>query len=114
LSHTALPQRGRIQLIYICYFAALLLGLPMLIGLVLAYFWRRENNPEGFTHFRFQIRTFWLGLLYSLLFLPFTLIPLLGVLPYLLIGLWFFVRTLRGFLAASRDEPVASPGRWGF
>lgn len=114
MSHIALPQRGRIQLIYICYLAALLLGLPSLIGLVLAYFWRQENNPPGFSHFRFQIRTFWLGLLYSVVCLPFTLIPLFGAIPYLFIGLWFLIRTVRGILAAGRDEPIRNPGRWGF
>ena len=110
----SLPQRGRIQLVYLLYLASMLLGLPVLIGVVLAYFWRTESNPSGYSHFRFQIRTFWLSLLASILCSPFLLIPLLGAIPYLIIGLWFLIRTVRGLLAAGRDEPIRNPGRWGF
>ncbi len=56
------------------------------------------------SHFRWQIRTFWFGLLWisiCLLFIIFTfgLGILIAWLPMGLVGLWFIYRIVRGWLA---------------
>ena len=103
-----------VKLVYILYFLAFVIGISAIAGVIVAYLKRGEASAVSSTHYTFQIRTFWLSLLASILCSPFLLIPLLGAIPYLIIGLWFLIRTVRGLLAAGRDEPIRNPGRWGF
>jgi uncharacterized membrane protein len=56
------------------------------------------------SHFRWQIRTFWYGLLWvslCILFIigTFGIGILIAWLPLLVVGVWFVYRTVRGWLA---------------
>ena len=62
------PGGANVRLIYILYLASLVVGVTILIGLVIAYLNLREaigTWAEG--HYTYQIRTFWIGLVYSLI-----------------------------------------------
>jgi uncharacterized membrane protein len=77
-----------ISLLYLASFLTLLSGLA---GLVLAYVWRGEpHEPWEQSHFTFLIRTFWLGLGFSVIcaMLAIFVIPLLG---FVAIGVWVVV-----------------------
>ena len=51
-------------LICFLYIAAYFTVISAVIGVVLAYVWRREENPAWEeTHYVYLIRTFWMGLL---------------------------------------------------
>src|SRR4051794_34155120 len=51
------------KLIYILYLASLIVGVTAIVGLIMAYV-NRGGAPEWVeTHYRLQIRTFWIGLL---------------------------------------------------
>ncbi|NIP15223.1 MAG: hypothetical protein GWM88_11085 [Pseudomonadales bacterium] len=101
------------KVIYVLYLAALLNGVTMLIGVVMAYL-ARGDAPEWLgTHYRFQIRTFWMGLLYSLLATMLTPV-LIGLFGFLLIAVWLIVRCVKGLKAADREEPVESVESWLF
>ena len=84
---------------------AFLTGWPSIIAVILNYVKRSEANGTWLeSHFRWQIRTFWFGLLWVSLcvfFIVFTLgVGLLVVwLPLILIGCWFVYRIARGWLA---------------
>jgi uncharacterized membrane protein len=86
---------------------AFLTGWPSIIAVILNYVKRSEARGTWLeSHFRWQIRTFWFGLLWvSLcgLFIVLTLgIGLLLVwLPLILIGCWFIYRIVRGWRALS-------------
>ncbi|MBY4678047.1 DUF4870 family protein [Marinobacterium arenosum] len=105
-------KTGQVKLIYVLYLASLLLGITGLVGLVMAYVYRENNGGIEESHFRYQIRTFWIGLLYSLVCAPLLLIPLLGMLPYLLITIWFIWRAIKGLKLASAGQPVSNPASW--
>ena len=45
--------------------ASLVLGVTWLVGLVIAYVYVGDAPEPLKSHYRFQIRTFWIGLLYS-------------------------------------------------
>ena len=51
--------------IYILYLANIFLALTGLVGVVLAYVYRGDGSGWLDSHYRFQIRTFWIGLLYT-------------------------------------------------
>jgi uncharacterized membrane protein len=85
--------------------AAFLTGWPSIIAVILNYVKRSETRGTWLaSHFRWQIRTFWYGLLWVALCLLFVVATLgIGLLiawvPLALVGLWFIYRVLRGWLA---------------
>jgi uncharacterized membrane protein len=91
---------------------AFLTGWPSLIGVILNYVKRSEVRGTWLdSHFRWQIRTFWFGLLWvalCMLFIVFTLGIGIVVawLPLVVIGLWFIYRIVRGWLALKERRPM--------
>jgi uncharacterized membrane protein len=106
------PQLALI--VYILYFAGYLTGLmTSLIGVIIAHIQVGTAEPMLASHYRFQIRTFWIGALYLVVG---------GILVWVLIGflvlLWWFVwslvRNIKGILALNENRPIADPGSWMF
>jgi uncharacterized membrane protein len=91
---------------------AFLTGWPSLIAVILNYVKRREARGTWLdSHFRWQIRTFWYGLLWVALCLLFVLVTLgVGMLiawiPLAVVGLWFIYRIVRGWLALVDRRPM--------
>jgi uncharacterized membrane protein len=101
---------------------AFLTGWPSIIAVILNYVKRSDARGTWLeSHFRWQIRTFWFGVLWAALCGLFV-VATLGVgllvawLPLFVVGLWFVYRILRGWLAlverremyAVRSGPVSS------
>ncbi|RPH79870.1 MAG: hypothetical protein EHM88_13585 [Candidatus Rokuibacteriota bacterium] len=91
---------------------AFLTGWPSLIAVILNYVKRSEARGTWLeSHFRWQIRTFWFGLLWVALCLLFV-VATLGIglliawLPLAVVGLWFIYRIVRGWLALIDRRPV--------
>ena len=91
---------------------AFLIGWPSIIAVILNYVKRSEAQETRLeSHFRWQIRTFWYGLLWVVLcfaFVGFTFgVGLLIVwLPLGLVGLWFIYRIARGWLRLLDRKPM--------
>ena len=91
---------------------AFLLGWPSLIAVILNYVKRSEARGTWLeSHFRWQIRTFWFGLLWvslCMLFIVFTLGIgiLVAWIPLGAVGLWFIYRIARGWLALRDAKPM--------
>lgn len=91
---------------------AFLTGWPSIIAVVLNYIKRSEARGTWLeSHFRWQIRTFWFGLLWMSLCGAF-IIATLGIgllfmwLPITLVGLWFVYRIVRGWVTLSDRRPM--------
>ncbi len=101
------------NLIYILYLLSLIFGITSLVGLVMAYI-NKGDAPEWVqSHYRFQIRTFWIGLLYLAIGSLLTLIYI----GWLLVLLWYvrlIVRCARGMRRLSRAEAHPNPRGWLF
>src|SRR5262245_30946257 len=89
-----------------------LIGWPSLIGVILNYVKRSDVRGTWLeSHFRWQIRTFWFGLLWASLCMLF-LIGTLGIgilvvwLPLGILALWFIYRIVRGWLALADKRPM--------
>jgi uncharacterized membrane protein len=91
---------------------AFLTGWPSIIAVILNYVKRGEVRGTWLdSHFRWQIRTFWFGLLWvtlCILFVVFTLgIGILIVwLPIAVVTIWFIYRVIRGWLALNSNQPM--------
>jgi uncharacterized membrane protein len=91
---------------------AFLVGWPSLIAVILNYL--KQSDARGTwleSHFRWQIRTFWFGLLWVSLCVIFVVLTL-GVgllvawLPLGIITIWFVYRIARGWLALNNRRPM--------
>ena len=91
---------------------AFLTGWPSIIAVILNYVKRGDVRGTWLeSHFRWQIRTFWFGLLWVSLCVLFVLVTLgIGLLiawvPILLTGLWFIYRIVKGWVALSSRRPM--------
>jgi uncharacterized membrane protein len=91
---------------------AFLTGWPSIIAVILNYVKRGEARGTWLeSHFRWQIRTFWYGLLWVALCLLFV-VATLGVglliawLPLGVVGLWFIYRIGSGWLRLNDRRPM--------
>lgn len=99
------------NIIYILYLVGLLVGVTSLVGVIMAYV-NRADAPEWVqTHYRFQIRTFWIALLYSLIGVV-TLIFVVGIFWLMFVAVWWIVRCAKGMQAIGRGMPYENPGTW--
>jgi uncharacterized membrane protein len=79
------------KIVYVLYLASLLTGVTALVGVVMAYVYQGEAPDWLKTHYRFQIRTFWLGLLFGFVGLVLSVI-LIGYLVFVFLVVWLVVR----------------------
>jgi uncharacterized membrane protein len=91
---------------------AFLTGWPSIIAVILNYVKRSEARGTWLeSHFRWQIRTFWFGLLWIALCVLFV-VGTLGIgiliawLPIALVSLWFIYRIVRGWMALGAGRPM--------
>jgi uncharacterized membrane protein len=91
---------------------AFLTGWPSIIAVILNYIKRSETRGTWVeSHFRWQIRTFWFGLLWIALCMAFVVLTLgIGILiawlPMAIVGLWFIYRVARGWMALVDRRPM--------
>src|SRR5688572_13642946 len=91
---------------------AFLTGWPSIIAVILNYLKRSEARGTWLeSHFRWQIRTFWFGLLWISLCIAFIILTLgIGILvawlPMVLVGLWFVYRVVRGWVALGSSRQM--------
>ncbi len=79
------------------------------------------------SHYTYAIRTFWLGLLYSLIAIGAVINAIVsvgaspnvavssiivGVLFVIALAIWWLVRCVIGLYKVSRGEPIANPQSW--
>ncbi len=99
--------------IYILYLVSIIFGLTSIVGLVMAYIYQGDAPDWLKTHYRYQIRTFWIGFLYGVIGVVLSFI-LIGYLVLLFVLIWLIVRCVKGIKALDQKEPVADPASWMF
>jgi uncharacterized membrane protein len=91
---------------------AFLIGWPSIIAVILNYVKAGEARGTWLeSHFRWQIRTFWFGLLWVSLCIAFIVLTLgIGIiiawLPLGIITIWFIYRVARGWMALNERRPM--------
>ena len=99
--------------VYLLYIAGYFTGITALIGVIIAHVKVDDTDPVLRSHYQFQIRTFWVGLLYNLIGIPLCLVligfPLLG---WWLV--WSLIRIIKGIVLLNAGKPIANPKSWLF
>jgi uncharacterized membrane protein len=107
----ASAEARNVSTIYILYLVSFVVGITCLIGVVMAYV-NKDSAPEWLqSHYRYQVRTFWIGLLYAAIGALTTLVVVgFGVLLFL--AVWFIVRCAKGLKHVQAGEPMPQPATW--
>lgn len=91
---------------------AFLTGWPSILAVILNYVKRDDARGTWIdSHFRWQIRTFWYGLLWVSLCVLFVILTLgIGLivvwLPMAIVTVWFVYRIARGWMRLSARQPM--------
>src|SRR5687767_14910961 len=91
---------------------AFLFGWPSIIAVIINYVKRSDARGTWLeSHFRWQIRTFWFGLLWVALCMLFVVLTLgigmlIAWLPLGIVGVWFIYRIARGWLRLMDRRPM--------
>ncbi|MGV6826682.1 MAG: DUF4870 family protein [bacterium] len=104
---------GMAKVVYILYLIGIVVGITTLVGVIIAYVNHGEAPSWLKSHYRFQIRTFWIGFLYSVIAM--ILLPvLIGWVLFLVILVWLIVRCVKGLNWMEQRAAVPDPTTWGF
>ena len=100
---------NRPTIVGLLYAASYLTGVTAIIGVVLAYVWKGEaHQPWEATHYTYLIRTFWIGVIASVLGVL-TLLIGVGFLILFAVGIWALVRTIMSLINAQKRAPMKDP-----
>jgi len=99
--------------IYLLYCVGYFTGISALIGVIIAHVKVDDTDPMLRSHYQFQIRTFWIGLLY-LVIGSLLCVILIGFLVLVWWFVWSLVRIVKGILWVSENKPIANPQSWLF
>lgn len=99
------------KLVYILYFIGYVIGITWIAGVIVAYLKRPDADAVTATHFTYQIRTFWIGLLYIAIGTA-LMVLMVGFLVWLFAVVWSLVRSIKGFILIGEGKPVPDPETW--
>lgn len=105
------PDTTMAMVIYALYLASFFLGFTSIVGLVIAYVYKGKGPVWLEEHYRYQIRTFWIGLVYGIVFSLLTFI-LIGFPLLLALGVWLIVRCVKGFKGLQEKRAPSNVDTW--
>ncbi|NYS76854.1 MULTISPECIES: DUF4870 domain-containing protein [Halomonadaceae] len=107
------PDTTMAVVIYALYLASFILGFTSIIGVVIAYVYKDKGPVWLDEHYRYQIRTFWIGLVYGIVFSILTLI-LIGFPLLLALAVWLIIRCVKGFKGLQEKRAPSNVDSWLF
>ena len=106
-------DKGSAKTIYILYLIGIVVGITSIVGVIMAYMNRGDAPQWLATHYQWQIRTFWIGLLFGIVSALLTVV-IIGFLLALLALIWYIVRCAKGIQALDKSEAIENPTSWMF
>lgn len=99
--------------VYILYFLGFVTVITALVGVIIASVKTSSSGKLMQSHFRFQVHTFWIGLMYFvaggvLLFFY------IGAIIWLWWTVWTLIRVIKGMILLNDGKPIVSPTSWLF
>ncbi len=101
------------KVIYILLIVGTIIGFSGFVAVIMAYVNKDDSDDWLQTHYRFQIRTFWIGLLYACIGF-FTFAIAIGYFILLFTVVWFIIRCVKGLKQLENNEPVKNLESWLF
>lgn len=99
------------RIVYYLYLASLVVGITAIVGVIMAYVSKNGAADWVKTHYRFQIRTFWIGLAFGLV----SVLLYIVIIGYLLsvgVVIWFIFRCVKGLTYLEKKQPYPNPETW--
>jgi uncharacterized membrane protein len=95
------------------YLAGFVTGVTTIVGVILAYVWKGEaGQPQWMeSHYAYLIRTFWIGLIGSIVGVVLTVV-LIGIFILLGVAVLVIARSVMSLLAAQKHQPMPNPDSW--
>lgn len=107
-SDTTMPM-----VVYALYLASFVVGFTSVIGVVIAYVYRGKGPEWLDEHYRYQIRTFWIGLLYATVATVLVLVAI-GIPLLIAVAVWLIVRCVKGFRGLQEKRAPDNVDTWLF
>ena len=99
-------------IVSLLYLSSFVLGVTVIIGVVLAYVWKGEPHAEWErSHYDYLIRTFWIGLIGSVISFI-LMIVLIGFLLWIAVAVLVVVRSVLSLINAQKQMPMPNPETW--
>ena len=101
------------KVIYILLIIGTIIGITGIIALIMAYVNKDDSSHWLQTHYRFQIRTFWIGILYAVIgAITFNIV--IGYFILLFTFFWLIIRCAKGLKQLEDNQPVKNLTSWFF
>lgn len=105
------PDTTVALVVYALFLANFVTGFTIIVGVIVSYVYH-GNGPRWLDeHYRYQIRTFWIGLLYLSIASLLTLV-LIGFPLLLALAVWFIVRCVKGFKGIQEKRAPTNVDSW--
>ncbi|ATJ83546.1 DUF4870 family protein [Halomonas beimenensis] len=105
------PDTTMAMVVYALYLASFVVGFTSLVGVVIAYVYRGKGPAWLDEHYRYQIRTFWIGLLYGAVAGLLTLI-VIGFPLLIALAVWLIIRCVKGFKGLQEKRAPDNVDTW--
>jgi uncharacterized membrane protein len=100
-----------INVIYYLYLASIVLGVTAIVGVIMAYMKQGIGEDWLDSHYTYQVRTFWIGLLYAVIGVVLTM-AVIGIVVLAGVLVWWIVRSLKGLKLAGARQSIPDPATW--
>ena len=107
------PDTTMAMVIYAFYLSSLVIGFTLLIGVVVAYIYKGKGPEWLDEHYRYQIRTFWIGTLYAIISMLLTFV-LIGFPLLVALIVWLIIRCVKGFKGLQEKRAPKNVDSWLF
>ncbi|MFO7649053.1 MULTISPECIES: DUF4870 family protein [Halomonas] len=107
------PDTTMPMVVYALYLASFVVGFTSVIGVVIAYVYRGKGPAWLDEHYRYQIRTFWIGLLYATVASILVLVAI-GIPLLIALAVWLIVRCVKGFRGLQEKRAPDNVDTWLF
>ena len=95
-------------IVYVLFCVGYFTGISALIGVIIAHVKMDDADPVLRSHYQFQIRTFWIGLLYLVIGIPLCMV-MIGIPILAWWFLWSLIRIIKGIVRISEYKPISRP-----
>src|SRR5215467_14810214 len=92
-------------IVYVLYCVGYFTVITALIGVIIAHAKVDDTDPVLRSHYQFQIRTFWIGLLYLTIGTLLSII-LIGIPILIWWFLWSLIRIVKGIVRLNEYKPI--------
>jgi uncharacterized membrane protein len=95
------------MVVYALQVLSVFVGITAIVGVIINYVKREDAAGTLYeSHFDWQIRTFWWGLVWSVVGFILLFAFGLGLLVWFVAGIWALYRVIKGFLKLNDNQPV--------